>query len=154
MKTNTSGKGKPIGLVAAISIGIGGMIGAGIFSIFGVGAQIAGNAVYLSFIIAGVVALFCAYSYVKLGSKFPSAGGPVEFLVRGFGSGTISGGFNILLWVGYIFALALYARAFASYAVTFFPEFKYQRITLYFHERYNCGFRASRYNWGESSWPV
>jgi amino acid transporter len=122
MKTNTSGKGKPIGLVAAISIGIGGMIGAGIFSIFGVGAQIAGNAVYLSFIIAGVVALFCAYSYVKLGSKFPSAGGPVEFLVRGFGSGTISGGFNILLWVGYIFALALYARAFASYAVTFFPN--------------------------------
>ncbi len=122
MKTKTNGKGKPIGLVAAISIGVGGMIGAGIFSIFGVGAQIAGNAVYLSFMIAGVVALFCAYSYVKLGSKFPSAGGPVEFLVRGFGRGTISGGFNILLWVGYIFALALYARAFASYAVTFFPN--------------------------------
>jgi len=122
MKANINGKGKPIGLVAAISIGAGGMIGAGIFSIFGVGAQIAGNAVYLSFIIAGVVALFCAYSYVKLGSTFPSAGGPVEFLVRGFGSGTISGGFNILLWIAYIFALALYARAFASYAVTFFPN--------------------------------
>jgi amino acid transporter len=121
MKTRTDSKGKPIGLVAAISIGVGGMIGAGIFSILGVGVQIAGNAVYLSFLIAGAVALFCAYSYVKLGSKFPSAGGPVEFLVRGFGSGTISGGFNILLWVGYIFALALYARAFASYAVTFFP---------------------------------
>jgi amino acid transporter len=122
MKTQTNGKRKPIGLIAAISIGVGGMIGAGIFSILGVGAQIAGNAVYLSFLIAGVVALFCAYSYVKLGSKFPSAGGPVEFLVRGFGSGTVSGGFNILLWIGYIFALALYARAFASYAVTFFPS--------------------------------
>lgn len=122
MKTQINLKEKPIGLVAAISIGVGGMIGAGIFSILGVGTQIAGNAVYLSFIIAGVVALFCAYSYVKLGSKFPSAGGPVEFLVRGFGSGTISGGFNVLLWIGYIFALALYARAFASYAVTFFPS--------------------------------
>lgn len=122
MVTKTNGNRKPIGLVAAISIGVGGMIGAGIFSILGVGTQIAGNAVYLSFIIAGVVALFCAYSYVKLGSRFPSAGGPVEFLVRGFGSGTISGGFNVLLWVGYIFALALYARAFASYAVTFFPN--------------------------------
>lgn len=122
MKTKTNSQRKPIGLVAAISIGVGGMIGAGIFSILGVGTQIAGNAVYLSFLIAGVVALFCAYSYVKLGSTFPSAGGPVEFLVRGFGSGTISGGFNILLWVGYTFALALYARAFASYAVTFFPN--------------------------------
>jgi len=130
MKTYTESKGKSISLVAAVSIGVGGMIGAGIFSIFGVGAQIAGNAVYLSFIIAGVVALFCAYSYVKLGSKFPSAGGPVEFLVRGFGSGVISGGFNILLWVGYIFALALYARAFASYAITFFPNLS-TNILLY-----------------------
>jgi len=130
MKTNTGSKGKSISLVAAVSIGVGGMIGAGIFSIFGVGAQIAGNAVYLSFIIAGVVALFCAYSYAKLGSTFPSAGGPVEFLVRGFGSSTVSGGFNILLWIGYIFALALYARAFASYAVTFFPNFN-TSILLY-----------------------
>jgi len=130
MKTYTESKGKSISLVAAVSIGVGGMIGAGIFSIFGVGAQIAGNAVYLSFIIAGVVALFCAYSYAKLGSTFPSAGGPVEFLVRGFGSSTVSGGFNILLWIGYIFALALYARAFASYAVTFFPNFN-TSILLY-----------------------
>jgi amino acid transporter len=130
MKTETNPQRRPIGLVAAISIGVGGMIGAGIFSILGVGVQIAGNAVYLSFLIAGAVALSCAYSYAKLGSTFPSAGGPVEFLVRGFGSGTASGGFNILLWVGYIFALALYARAFASYAVTFFPD-SVSNILLY-----------------------
>jgi amino acid transporter len=130
MRNRSSGKEKPIGIVAAISIGIGGMIGAGIFSILGVGAQIAGNAVYVSFMAAGAVALFCAYSYAKLGSAFPSAGGPVEFLIRGFGSGIISGGFNILLWVGYIFALALYARAFASYAVTFFPNLN-TNILLY-----------------------
>jgi amino acid transporter len=121
MKKQIGGK-NPIGLIAAVSIGVGGMIGAGIFSILGVGAQIAGNAVYISFTAAGVIALFCAYSYAKLGSAFPSAGGPVEFLVRGFGSGIVSGGFNILLWVGYVFALALYARAFGSYAIAFFPD--------------------------------
>jgi amino acid transporter len=130
MKAQSSRQRKPIGLVAAISIGVGGMIGAGIFSILGVGTQIAGNAVYLSFIIAGAVALLCAYSYVKLSSTFPSAGGPVEFLVRGFGSGTLSGGLNILLWICYIFALALFARAFASYAVTFFPD-SISRVLLY-----------------------
>jgi len=98
------------------------MIGAGIFSILGTASQIAGNAVYVSFIIAGLVALLTTYSFAKLGAKFPSAGGPTEFLVRGFGDNVLSGGFNILLWIGYIFALALYARAFASYAVTFFPN--------------------------------
>lgn len=111
---------KSIGLWSAISIGIGGMVGAGIFSILGTACQIGGNTVYLSFIIAGIIALFSTYSYAKLGVRYPSAGGPVEFLVRSFGSGLLSGGFNVLLWIGYILALALYSRAFASYALVFF----------------------------------
>ncbi|NIA09875.1 MAG: amino acid permease [Nitrospiraceae bacterium] len=114
--------GKGMGLWSAISIGIGGMVGAGIFSILGIACDMAGNAVYISFIIAGGVALLSTYSYAKLGAKFPSAGGPVEFLVRGFGDGVLSGGFNILMWIGYVFALALYARAFAAYSMTFFSN--------------------------------
>jgi len=113
---------KAIGLWAAVSIGIGAMIGAGIFSILGVGGQIAGNALYISFIIGGIVALLSAYSYAKLGVRYPSAGGPAEYLVQGFSDGILSGGFNILLWVGYVFGLALYSRAFGEYAKTFLPE--------------------------------
>lgn len=115
-------KKKGIGLWAAISIGVGGMVGAGIFSILGAASAIAGNALYVSFAIAGIVALFNAYSYAKLGVKYPTAGGPVEFLIRGFGNSVLSGGLNILLWVGYVFALALYARAFGGYAMTFMPK--------------------------------
>lgn len=63
-----------ITLRAAIAIGIGGMIGAGIFSILGVVAEAAGAAMWVSFIIGGFVALFSTYSYAKLGAKFPSAG--------------------------------------------------------------------------------
>lgn len=113
-------KKKSIGLWTAVSIGVGGMVGAGIFSILGTACQIGGNAVYFSFVIAGIVALFSTYSYARLGAKYPSAGGPVEFLVRSFGTGILSGGFNLLLWIGYVLALALYARAFASYTLTFF----------------------------------
>ncbi len=113
---------RTMGLWAAISIGVGGMVGAGIFSILGAASEIAGNALYISFIVAGVVALLNTYSYAKLGVTYPSAGGPVEFLVRGFGSNVFSRGLNILLWVGYVFALALYARAFGGYALTFMPE--------------------------------
>jgi amino acid transporter len=109
-------------MAAAVSIGIGGMVGAGIFSILGVVAQAAGNAMWLAFAIGGVVALLSTYSYAKLGAAFPSAGGAVSFLVRGFGDGVFAGGLNLFMWAGYIISLALYATAFGSYAATFITE--------------------------------
>ncbi len=113
-----SGSGQ-IGMAAAVSIGIGGMVGAGIFSILGVVAQAAGNAMWLAFAIGGVVALLSTYSYAKLGATFPSAGGAVHFLVKSFGDGVLAGGLNLFMWAGYIISLALYATAFGSYAATF-----------------------------------
>jgi len=108
-----------IGMVAAVCIGIGGMVGAGIFSILGVVAEAAGNAMWLAFAIGGVVALLSTYSYAKLGATFPSAGGAVHFLVKSFGDGVLAGGLNLFMWAGYIISLALYATAFGSYAATF-----------------------------------
>jgi amino acid transporter len=108
-----------IGLAAAVSIGIGGMVGAGIFSILGVVAEAAGNAMWLAFAIGGVVALLSTYSYAKLGATFPSAGGAVHFLVKSFGDGVFAGGLNLFMWLGYIISLALYATAFGGYAATF-----------------------------------
>ena len=110
-----------IGLFAAMAIGIGGMIGAGIFSILGVVAEAAGTAMWLSFVIGGVVALLSTYSYAKLGARYPSAGGAVQFLVSGFGDGVLSGGINLYMWIGYVIALALYAQGFTGYALTFLP---------------------------------
>ncbi len=120
---HTSSTKGQISLYAAISIGIGGMVGAGIFSILGVVAETSGSAMWLSFIIGGVVALFSTYSFAKLGARYPSVGGPVEFLVHGFGDGVLSGGINIYMWIGYIIALALYAHGFAGYFKTFFPAY-------------------------------
>jgi amino acid transporter len=108
-----------IGMAAAVSIGIGGMVGAGIFSILGTVAQVAGNAMWLSFAVGGVVALLSTYSYAKLGTTFPSAGGAVHFLVKSFGDGVLAGGMNLFMWAGYIISLALYAMAFGHYAATF-----------------------------------
>ncbi len=113
-----SGAGR-IGMLAAVSIGIGGMVGAGIFSILGVVAHAAGNAMWLAFAIGGVVALLSTYSYARLGAVFPSAGGAVHFLVKGFGDGILAGGLNLFMWAGYIISLALYATAFGGYAATF-----------------------------------
>jgi amino acid transporter len=115
-KSETSAQ---VSFLGAVSIGIGGMVGAGIFSILGVVAQVAGNAMWLSFAIGGVVALLSTYSYAKLGAVFPSAGGAVYFLVKSFGDGVLAGGINLFMWAGYIISLALYATAFGHYAATF-----------------------------------
>src|SRR5215471_9217532 len=116
--SNISSSGR-IGLVAAVSIGIGGMVGAGIFSILGVVAHAASNAMWLAFAIGGVVALLSTYSYAKLGATFPSAGGATHFLVKSFGDGVLAGGLNLFMWAGYIISLALYATAFGGFAATF-----------------------------------
>jgi amino acid transporter len=117
----TEGSGE-IGFVSAVSIGIGGMVGAGIFSILGVVAEAAGNAMWMSFAIGGVVALLSTYSYARLGATFPSAGGAVHFLVESLGDGVLAGGINLFMWAGYIISLALYATAFGSYAATFITD--------------------------------
>src|SRR5262249_182616 len=126
---NAAGRGSAIdptagqiGMAAAVSIGIGGMIGAGIFSILGVVAHAAGNAMWLSFALGGVVALLSTYSYAKLGAAFPSAGGAVHFLVKGFGDGVLAGGLNLFMWGGYIISPALFPPALRSYAPTLLPQ--------------------------------
>ena len=116
---NLPSSANQVGFAAAVSIGIGGMVGAGIFSILGVVAQVAGNAMWVSFAVGGIVALLSAYSYAKLGATFPSAGGAVNFLVKSFGDGILAGGMNMFMWAGYIISLALYATAFGHYGATF-----------------------------------
>jgi amino acid transporter len=111
-----------VGLLAAVSIGIGGMIGAGIFSILGVVATVSGTALPVSFLIGGVVALLAAYSYTKLGVRYPTAGGSVQFLVQGLGGGVLTGGLNIFQYLAYVISIALYAAGFSGYALTFFPD--------------------------------
>src|SRR5258706_15165287 len=103
-----------IGMAAAVSIGIGGMVGAGIFSILGVVAHAAGNAMWLAFAIGGVVALLSTYSYAKLGAPFPSAGGPVHFLVKSFGDGVLAGGLNLFIAAGFSISLGPHAQGFGG----------------------------------------
>jgi amino acid transporter len=111
-----------LGLPAAVSIGVGGMIGAGIFSILGVVAGVSGTALPVSFVIGGAVAILTAYSYLKLGVRYPSVGGVSQFLVEEYGDGLRSGALNIFQYFAYIIAIALYARGFAGYATTAFPN--------------------------------
>jgi len=111
---------KKIGLLSAVSIGIGGMVGGGIFAVLGLAVQLAAGGTYIAFAIAGFIAVLTSYSYARLTSAFPSQGGTVEFLNQAFGTGILTGGLNILLWFNYVIMLSLYAYAFGSYGSTYF----------------------------------
>ena len=106
---------KKIGLKDAVAIGIGGMVGGGIFAVLGLAVELAKGGTPVAFLIAGIIALVTAYSYARLSLFFPSKGGTVHFINKGFGKNVFSGGTNNLLWISYIIMLSLYVSAFGSY---------------------------------------
>ncbi len=111
-----------LGLWAVVAIGVGGMVGGGIFAVLGLAVELAHGGTPVAFALAGAVALLTAYSYAKLSVAYPSRGGTVTFLDRAFGAGMLTGSLNVLLWLSYVVMLSLYAFAFGSYGARFLPQ--------------------------------
>ncbi len=120
MSASTDGKEK-LGYFSVVSIGIGGMVGGGIFAVLGLAVKLAHGGTPVAFLLAGIIALITSYSYTKLSIVFPSQGGTVEFLNQAFGGNLFTGGMNILLWLSYIVMLSLYSYAFGSYGASLIP---------------------------------
>ena len=112
---------RTVGLIGAVSIGIGGMVGGGIFAVLGEAVSLAHGATAIAFLFAGIVALLTSIAYARLSVKYRNRGGTVVFIDMAFGNNLISGSLNLMLWLSYLVTIALYAVAFASYAQTFFP---------------------------------
>ncbi|MEN8247598.1 MAG: amino acid permease [Bacteroidota bacterium] len=117
---------RDLGLFDATMIGVGAMIGAGIFVLTGIAAGEAGPASIMAFALNGVVTLLTAFAYAELASAIPRAGGGYSFVRMAFPGavGFLSGW---LLWFAYTVACSLYALGFAGYFWEFFhkymPEF-------------------------------
>ena len=100
----------------AVSLGIGSMVGAGIFALMGEAAALAGSAVWFSFLMAGIIALLTGHSFVELGVRYPTRGGIVEYLVRAYGVGIFSGGCSILYYIAQLIGMTMIAMAFGKFA--------------------------------------
>jgi amino acid transporter len=110
-----------LGYLEATAIGIGGMVGGGIFAVLGLSVELAHGGAPLAFLLAGIVAFVTSYSYARLSVTYPSQGGTVAFLDRAFGPGLLTGSANVLLWISYAVMLSLYSYAFGSYGASLFP---------------------------------
>ncbi len=107
---------KHLSIRQAAFIGVGGMVGAGIFALLGAAGAVAGAAVWLSFLIAGIIALLQGYSFAKLGARYPSAGGLLEYVAKGFGDGHFTGVTAWLTYAANAIVTAMVAVSFGSYA--------------------------------------
>src|SRR3954466_6737574 len=103
-------------LVQASFIGVGAMVGAGIFALLGAAGEVAGSAVWLSFLLAGCIAALQGYSFARFGARFPSAGGMLAYLARGFGEGHVTGVTAWLIYAANGIVAAMVAVSFGSYA--------------------------------------
>ncbi|UCH84352.1 MAG: amino acid permease, partial [Candidatus Latescibacterota bacterium] len=105
---------RDLGLFDASMIGIGAMIGAGIFVLTGIAAGEAGPASILAFALNGLVTLLTALSYAELASAYPKSGGGYSFIKKAF-PGPVGFASGWMLWFSYIVACSLYALGFGSY---------------------------------------
>ncbi|MEF8780350.1 MAG: APC family permease [Haloferacaceae archaeon] len=112
---------RTIGLAGGLAIGIGTMIGAGIFVFPGLAAGNAGPAAAVSFGIGGVIALLVALPASELATAMPRSGGGYYFVSRSMGTayGAIVG---LGLWLGLVFASAFYLVGLGHYAAAVFGE--------------------------------
>ncbi|MDX1578486.1 MAG: amino acid permease [Gemmatimonadota bacterium] len=110
---------RDLGLFDATMIGVGAMIGAGIFVLTGIAAGEAGPASLLAFALNGAVTLLTAFAYAELASAIPRAGGGYSYVALAF-PGAIGFSAGWMLWFAYTVACSLYALGFAGYFWEFF----------------------------------
>ena len=110
---------KNLGLKELIAIAVGGMVGGGIFTILGISVSMVGFLAPFAIALGGVIALFAAYSYVKLGVYYKDEGATYAFFKRTYPESHMAASF--IGWYtifGYISTLALYAYTFSSYGIS------------------------------------
>src|SRR4029079_10394745 len=88
------------------------------FSLLGSAGEVAGNAVWLSFVLAGIIAALQGYSFARLGARYPSAGGLLEYVNKGYGDGHIATAVAWLVFWTNAIVTAMVASSFGSYAAS------------------------------------
>ena len=118
-----------LSLWSVIALGIGSMVGAGIFALMGQATLMAGKNVYWSFILGGVAALLSGYTYAKLGSRYPGSGGIMDYFNEAFSHKTLSGALTLIYLGTLVITVALVAKSFGAYASRLFlPD---RAVTIY-----------------------
>jgi amino acid transporter len=111
---------KRLTVVGAAFLGVGSMVGAGIFALLGQAGAVAGAATWVSFLLAGLVATLLGYTVVKLGVRYPTRGGFVTYFTEAFGNGRLVGITSWLLYFVILIVTSMVAVSFGAYGSSLF----------------------------------
>ncbi|MFH1031726.1 MAG: APC family permease [Chloroflexota bacterium] len=114
VKSSEAGLHRRLGLLAVTLTGVGVILGAGIYVLVGVAANQAGNAAWLSFAIAAIVAAFTGISYARLSKLRPQNAPEYQYLHMAFGQTSAFLAGWLILWATVISSAAV-ALGFAGY---------------------------------------
>ncbi len=106
----------PMNVFSVSALGIGAMVGAGIFALLGQAVLVAGRFVLLSFLIGGVLALLAGYSIAKLAVRFPERGGLPDYLADAFPRGLFAPTLSLIYLITLVIGVAAVAKSFGLYA--------------------------------------
>ena len=107
-------------LTGTVALGTGVMIGAGVFALTGQVAEFAGPWFPLAFLLAAGVSGLSAYSYVRVSSEYPSAGGIAMILTKAYGRSTVTAACSMLMALSMVINESLVARTFGTYVLQLF----------------------------------
>ncbi len=120
-KTGAAPPGGVMTRSQAVFIGVGAMVGAGIFTLLGEAGKIAQSAVWVSFLAAGLIAMLQGYSSVCLGKKYASPSGLVGYIGAGFGkTGRVTSTLAWVVWASTVIVIAMVATSFGTYGTALF----------------------------------
>lgn len=112
---STATEAARIDLMGATALGVGGMMGAGLYTLLGLAARSSGVLLPLAFLMAGIAASFSVYSYARLGTAFPGRGGGAHFLEAALGNTFLCAALNVFQYGAYLIATSLYGAGFSEY---------------------------------------
>lgn len=120
MAPPSSSDSRPCGVWSALTVGLGSIIGGGVFATMGPALQGAGGAAPLAFVLGALPAYVTACAYCRMARQYPGQGGTIAYFNQAFGGGYLSGSLNLLLVVCYACIASLYAGVFGVYLAELF----------------------------------
>ncbi len=113
---------RTLGIPEVALLGIGALLGGGIFTLLGHAAGLAGGGLVFAMLIGAGISFINLNAYIALATTFPEAGGGYNWVGDGLGSvqGFFAGWFS---WMAHAVACALYAVSFGIIAEEFFFHF-------------------------------
>ncbi len=124
-------KQNQLGLWQVVALGIGSIVGAGIFALLGQVIQETGNFTYLSFITSGIIVLFCGYAYIRLAGAYPNMGGITDYFRHAFPSKWVAGGLTLVYVFTTLISAGTMAKSFGFYMVSLLPDIHWLSVNVW-----------------------